>query len=206
MRQHLIEPMDFPGDQAPSGSSVRLFQILVLRSRAVSSPLVNHNRPWWTSPCSHTSKARSRVEVADCRRESRNRSSASCRAPTVFRCSSRVFPCSFAIRAALWFSQTANRARYGDRGREHSIASSTAAAPAGLRRHQRHTRSARLTGRARIGSPAWILAQILGEGRGTGVAFLRFFAQAFLGDRLQVARRLRLQLRRRHWFVHSSPA
>ena len=59
---------------------------------------------------------------------------------------------------------------------------------AGLRLHQSQARSIVPVGRAVIGSPDEVAAQVVGQGLGRGVAPLRVLLQAFQADDLQVAR------------------
>ena len=70
-----------------------------------------------------------------------------------------------------------------------------------LRRHHRQTRSGAATGRARTGSKFEEPFEVLGEFQGRVVSPLGDLLQALQADRLQVARHLRLQARRRDGFL-----
>ena len=74
-----------------------------------------------------------------------------------------------------------------------------------LRRHHRQSRSASETGRARIGLSRPEPAQVFGQGKHVGITACDVFFQALQTDRLQVARRLRLELRRGHRLLAAGP-
>ena len=73
-----------------------------------------------------------------------------------------------------------------------NVTSARSEAITGFRRDHMTARSNLVAGRARIGSPAAVAAEIFGQSLGRGVPPPRVFFQAFQADGLQIARGARL--------------